>query len=72
MEEIMETIVNDIPVLWPPKELVGVGNGCQCAITTDDGCFIVLAKNWDGKWKPIAWSPNEVAKSYKSVEGRRL
>jgi len=46
---------------WQPKELIDIGSGCQCGITTDDGCFVVLAKNWEGEWKPASWIPPQVA-----------
>jgi len=57
----MESVVCEKPVMWQPKELVDVGHGCQCGITIDDGCYMVLIQNWDGLWKPTSWIPKEVA-----------
>jgi hypothetical protein len=41
----MDTIVCEETSTWQPKELVDVGHGCQCGITTDDGCYVVLSQN---------------------------
>lgn len=49
-------------LLWQPQEIVDIGNGCQCGITTDDHCYIVLTKNIVGSWTPSRWIPPKVAK----------
>ena len=58
----MKSIVCERTIAWQPKELVDVGSGCQCGITTDDGCYMVLIQSWNGLWKPTSWIPLQVAK----------
>lgn len=66
----METAVLRKPSTWQPKELVDVGNDCQCGITIDDGCFVVLGKNWQGSWRPITHFPSSVARRLGELAAR--
>ena len=53
--------LQDNPV-WQPQETVDIGNGCQCGISTDDHCYVVLTRNIVGGWTPSEWIPPKVAK----------
>ena len=41
---------------WQPDCLVDLGHGCQCGITTDDHCFVVLVES-------NGWTPTELVQS---------
>jgi hypothetical protein len=58
----MNGIVSERPMIWQPKEIVDVGNGCKMGITCDDGYYLVLAPSYTGSWKPSNWIPPVVAK----------
>jgi hypothetical protein len=58
----MESIVCERPLVWQPKEVVDLGNGCRMGITSDDGYYLVLAPSYTGSWKPSSWIPPVVAK----------
>jgi len=58
----MSSIVGEKPVVWQPKEVVDLGNGCRMGITSDDGYYLVLSPSYTGSWKPSNWIPPVVAK----------
>jgi hypothetical protein len=58
----MNSIVCETPVVWQPKEIVDLGNGCRMGITCDDGYYLVLSPSYTGSWKPSSWIPPVVAK----------
>jgi hypothetical protein len=58
----MNGIVCERPVVWQPKEIVDLGNGCRMGITCDDGYYLVLSPSYTGSWKPANWIPPVVAK----------
>jgi hypothetical protein len=58
----MGSIVCERPVVWQPKEVVDLGNGCRMGITSDDGYYLVLSPSYTGSWKPSNWIPPVVAK----------
>ena len=58
----MNSIVCEKPVVWQPKEIVNLGNGCRMGITSDDGYYLVLSPSYTGSWKPSSWIPPVVAK----------
>jgi len=62
MGVIMENILCERPLVWQPKELVDIGNGCRMGITCDDGYYMVLSPSYTGSWKPSSWIPPVVAK----------
>lgn len=51
-----------VKAIWEPQWLVDIGHDCQCGITIDDHCFVVLCQDWDGNWIPSKHIPNAVAK----------
>lgn len=46
---------------WHPQWVVDCGKGCEVGITTDDHCFVVLVKTWQGDWHPATHFPWQVA-----------
>jgi len=58
----MDSIVCERPVVWQPKEVIDLGNGCRMGITCDDGYYLVLSPSYTGSWKPSSWIPPVVAK----------
>jgi len=58
----MDSIVCERPLVWQPKEVVDLGNGCRMGITSDDGYYLVLSPSYTGSWKPSNWIPPVVAK----------
>jgi len=58
----MDSIVCERPVVWQPKEVIDLGNGCRMGITSDDGYYMVLSTSCTGCWKPSSWIPPVVAK----------
>ncbi len=58
----MENIFFERPVVYQPKEVVDIGDGCRMGITSDDGFYMVLSPSYTGSWKPSRWIPPEVAK----------
>ena len=58
----MNSIVCEGSVIWQPKEIVHLGNGCKMGITCDDGYYLVLSPSYTGSWKPSNWIPPVVAK----------
>ena len=58
----MSSIVGEKLVVWQPKEVVDLGNGCRMGITSDDGYYLVLSPSYTGSWKPSNWIPPVVAK----------
>jgi len=48
-------------VNWQPDELVDVGDDCQCGITTDDHCYVVMLPKDNGSWEPTPWIPKRIA-----------
>jgi hypothetical protein len=48
----MNNIVCEKPVVWQPKEVIDVGNGCRMGITSDDGHYLVLSPSYTGSWIP--------------------
>ena len=54
------------PALWPgnyvPRWIVDVGSGRNMGITTDDGCFVVLAQDELGYWIAATHLPVQVAR----------
>ena len=58
----MDNIVFDRQVVWQPKEVVDIGDGCRMGITSDDGFYMVLSPSCTGSWKPSSWIPPVVAK----------
>ena len=45
---------------WQPEWIVDIGHGCEVGITIDDGCFVVLCKDWWGNWRPSPHIPHQV------------
>ena len=58
----MDNIVCERPLIWQPKEIVDLGDGCKIGITSDDGYYLVLLPSYKGSWKPSNWIPAKVAK----------
>jgi hypothetical protein len=58
----MDSIICEERVVWQPKEVVDLGNGCRMGITSDDGYYMVLSTSYTGSWKPSNWIPPVVAK----------
>jgi len=58
----MENILFERPVVYQPKEVVDIGDGCRMGITSDDGFYMVLSPSYTGSWKPSSWIPPVVAK----------
>jgi hypothetical protein len=58
----MDSIVFQRQVVWQPKEVVDLGDGCRMGITSDDGYYMVLSPSYTGSWKPSSWIPPVVAK----------
>jgi hypothetical protein len=58
----MESILFEGPVVFQPKEVVDIGDGCRMGITSDDGFYMVLSPSYSGSWKPASWIPPVVAK----------
>lgn len=56
-----EQTISDPKLNWQPQWLVDIGHGCQCGITIDDHCFVVLVQNCVGGWIPTEWIPPKVA-----------
>ena len=54
--EIGDAAVSRVPI-WT----VDVGHGCEVGITLDDGCFVVLTRNWVDQWMPSTHIPKPVA-----------
>lgn len=57
-----EQTIADAKTNWQPKWLVDIGNGCQCGVTIDDHCYVVLSQDWDGNWQSSKHIPLIVAK----------
>jgi hypothetical protein len=58
----MDGIICEERLVWQPKEIVDLGNGCRMGITSDDGYYMVLSASYTGSWKPSNWIPPVVAK----------
>lgn len=58
----MDGIIGEDRVVWQPKVVVDLGNGCKMGITSDDGYYMVLSTSYTGSWKPSSWIPPVVAK----------
>jgi hypothetical protein len=58
----MNSIICEERVVWQPKEVVDLGNGCRMGITSDDGYYMVLSASYTGSWKPSSWIPPVVAR----------
>ena len=58
--ETEQTIAGTKPN-WQPEWLVEDKHGCQCGITVDDHCYVVLCQDWGGNWNPSNHIPPHVA-----------
>jgi len=58
----MDNIVCESPLIWQPKEIIDLGDGCKIGITSNDGYYLVLLPSYKGAWKPSNWIPAKVAK----------
>jgi len=58
----MNNIVCERPLVWQPKEIIDLDDGCKIGITSDDGYYLVLLPSYKGSWKPSNWIPAKVAK----------
>lgn len=47
-------------VIWEPRWIVDIGQGSECGLTIDDGCFVVLYRH-QGNWRPGNHIPKQVA-----------
>jgi len=72
MGVIMENILGERPLIWQPKEVVDIGNGCRMGITSDDGYYMVLSPSYTGSWKPSSWIPPVVAKRLGELAGMQI
>lgn len=68
----MENILGERPLIWQPKEVVDIGNGCRMGITSDDGYYMVLSPSYTGSWKPSSWIPPVVAKRLGELAGMQI
>lgn len=59
-------------VHWVPRWLVDCGKRCEVGITIDDHCFVVLAKDWSGKWGPTSHIPPVVAQRLSELADTEL
>ena len=56
-----EKTITDVKPNWQPQWLVKDKHGCECGITIDDHCYVVLCRDWEGNWKPSKHIPITVA-----------
>jgi len=57
---------------WRPQWLVDIGHDCQCGITVDDHCFVVLTADVKGQWHSVKHIPHAVAQRIGQLAKRGL
>lgn len=55
--------------LWKPQWLVDEADEIQLGIARDDGCYVVLAQQNSGAWRPMTHIPIETAKMIGRLAG---
>jgi len=60
MDDLVRKPDDDSVKNWMPQCLVEI-EGKMMGVTMDDGCYLVLVREFGGGWKPIKWIPREAA-----------